>query len=448
MSMSYEMKSNLNDPVIDEFLNSQTKQGTFKSYKTVLKQYLEYTKMSGQQLLDIKRNDKDFQVENSMLNYRKYILSLGKSENYAVGSIMTIRGFYSYYRMPLMFRKNDSRKLTEKSRTTSDYLFDKEDLAKMALVGNLKEKYVLLVGKSIGLRASDFVCLTYGNFRSLKLDNEAPLALGEIKTQKERIKAFPFLDSDAIPIAKAWLESHKDAKDSDRIIEDTEDNLSVILQTLAKKSGLEVINGAVHGKRIRFHCLRKFLIDRLSAYAGESQWKQIVGKAIGEGAYVSQDQLKGVFSRAMKDLLINGNGKTKKLLEIETALKTVESENQISKVRIDQLQKTITDLNTENTEMKSVLKGLSVVLEPQIKEKLRSFMPDLAMEVDPNHKPDPNFKPFSNVDPYKALKEIAEWQETKEESIKKSKDMIKHPKKYYVDVAREKREKAKKVAKS
>ena len=30
------MKSNLNDPVVDEFLNSQTKSGTFKSYKTVM----------------------------------------------------------------------------------------------------------------------------------------------------------------------------------------------------------------------------------------------------------------------------------------------------------------------------------------------------------------------------------------------------------------------------
>jgi hypothetical protein len=48
--------------------------------------------------------------------------------------------------------------------------------------------------------------------------------------------------------------------------------------------------GTIHEKRVRFHCLRKFLIDRLSAYASESQWKQIVGKAIGEGAHVSQEQ--------------------------------------------------------------------------------------------------------------------------------------------------------------
>src|SRR3972149_6038834 len=157
MNMSFEMKSNLNDAKVDEFLNSQTKIGTFKSYKTVLKQYLEYTGKTGQELLDIKKADTTFQVENSMLNYRKYILSKGKSANYAVGSVMTIRGFYAYYRLPLQFRKQESKKLGEKNRITTDYLFDKEDLAKMALAGNLKERYVLLVGKSIGLRASDFV---------------------------------------------------------------------------------------------------------------------------------------------------------------------------------------------------------------------------------------------------------------------------------------------------
>ena len=344
MNMSFEMKSNLNDAKVDEFLNSQTKEGTFKSYKTVLKQYLEYTGKTGQQLLDEKKADTTFQVENSMLNYRKHILSKGKSENYAVGSIMTIRGFYAYYRMPLMFRKQESKKLGEKNRTTTDYLFDKEDLAKMALAGNLKERYVLLVGKSIGLRASDFLCLTYGTFRSLKLENEAPIALGEINTKKESVKAFPFLDSDAVPIINAWLESHKDAKDSDRILNDTEDNLSVVLQTLAKKSGLEVINGATHGKRIRFHCLRKFLIDRLSAYAGESQWKQIVGKSIAEGAYVSTDQLRGIFARCMKDLLINGNGKTKKLIEIESSL-------------IDS-QRKITNLETQNEALRNHMERL------------------------------------------------------------------------------------------
>ena len=365
--MSFEMKSNLKDKAIDEFLNSQSKRGTFFTYKSHMKLYLQFANKNGQELLDTKKNDTTFQVENSLFAYRKFLLGKGKSENYTTSSIGCVRGFYAYYRMPLVFRKQETRKLTEKNRSTQDYLFDKEDIAKMALVGNLKERYVLLVGKSVGLRASDFLSMTYGTFRSIKLENEAPISLGEIKTKKEKVPAYPFLDSDAIPIVKAWLESHKEAKDNDRIIEDTEDNLSVILQTLAKKAGMEIENGTVHGKRIRFHCLRKFLIDRLSAYASESQWKQIVGKAIGESAYVSQDQLRGVFQRAMKDISINGNGiKAKKLIELETTLKAVESENQVSKIRIDQLQKTISELSTENKDLKTQLADFQVRIEKRM----------------------------------------------------------------------------------
>jgi hypothetical protein len=81
--------------------------------------------------------------------------------------------------------------LSEKNRKTVDYLFDKDDLARMALAGNLKERYVLLVGKSVGLRASDFVALTYGTFRSLKLDAEPPVAIGEIGTKKGICKGLP-----------------------------------------------------------------------------------------------------------------------------------------------------------------------------------------------------------------------------------------------------------------
>ncbi|TFH25000.1 hypothetical protein E4G67_01435 [Candidatus Bathyarchaeota archaeon] len=73
----------------------------------MIKQYLEFTGKTGQELLDIKKADKNFQVKNSMLAYRKHILSKGKSEKYAVDCVMTVRGFYSYYRLPLMFRRND-----------------------------------------------------------------------------------------------------------------------------------------------------------------------------------------------------------------------------------------------------------------------------------------------------------------------------------------------------
>ena len=369
------------DPEVAQFLDSIPKYSTKATYKTAMKFYLEFTGKTGKELLEIKKADTNFKVEETMFAFKKWLLeekwkiekkSKPYSSSFAVNCMMTARSFYAYYRMPLVFRKQEAKTLKQKTRTTVDYLFDKEDLAKMALVGDLKQRYILLVGKSVGLRASDFTAFTYCTFRSLKLDNDAPIAIGEINTIKENVPAFPFLDSDAIPIVKQILESNKDKLDSDKIILDTEDNLSIVLQTLAKKAGIEP-----HGKRIRFHCLRKFAIDHLSAYASESQWKQIVGKAISEGAYVSQDQLRGIYLRAMPSMLINGNGiKAKKLMELENAIGQLEKENSALKTRIDLLQKENEKLRSDMNETRSDLTELAkrlAQLEKANKPKAKPF---------------------------------------------------------------------------
>jgi hypothetical protein len=306
------------DDVINEFLNTQ-KHGTKNTYTSYLKLFLDFSKMTGKEILESRKTDKNFEWEKKTLEFKTWLIQKGYSETYSTTCVGAVRGFFSFHRMPLRFRRQEAKKLTEATRLTEDYIFDKSDFEKMALNGNLKERYVLLVGKSLGLRASDFTALTFGIFRSLKLDSEPPISLGEITTQKERVKSYPFLDIDAVPIVKQILENNQDKPDNARIIEDTEENLSVILQNLAKKSRIEP-----HGKRIRFHCLRKFLIDRLSAYASESQWKQIVGKKIDEKAYVSSEMLRSIYARAMRDISIsNNNGKAKKIMELEAQIETL-----------------------------------------------------------------------------------------------------------------------------
>jgi hypothetical protein len=349
----------MNDTAVNEFLNAQ-KPSTAHTYKRAMALYLEYTAKTGKELLEEKKADTAFKVEASMFPYKNWLINEKQlSTKTATEAVMTARSFYAFNRMPLIFRKNEANKLKEFHRKTTDYLFDKDDLGKMALVGDLKQRYVLIVGKSVGLRASDFTAFTYSTFRSLKLDSDAPIALGQINTLKESVKAFPFLDSDAIPIIKQILESNKDKADSDRVLTDTEDNLSVVLQTLALKAGIDP-----HGKRIRFHNLRKYLIDHLSAYASESQWKQIVGKAISESAYVSQDQLRQIFNRAMPSMLINGNGaKVKKLMELEQAL--IESQKQILNLTtINQtLVKKIEELESQTKTMSKSLIDLDTMMQ-------------------------------------------------------------------------------------
>ncbi len=295
------------DKIIQDFLDAQTKH-TKDTYGTYMKRVIEFTNQSGKQILA----DSEEWIKK-IFTFQKYLSQKGYSSNYIQSCLGMLRGFFNYYRKPLTLTRHETRKINSRARTTTDYQFSKEEIARMGSVADLKSRYVLYMGKCLGLRAEDFVKITYGMLRRLDLDQEAPIFLTELNTEKENVKAYPFLDLDAISVVRTILENNKDKADSEQAFTSRKQELSLILRSLAKRSNIDG-----HGSRIRFHCMRKFLITRLSAVASESQWKQIVGKKISEGAYVSQDQLREVYSRVMPSISISSsNGHSKKLEELE-----------------------------------------------------------------------------------------------------------------------------------
>ena len=328
------------------------------AYSSVLRYWINFSHMNGAVLLQFKRDDKDAKTEKLIMGFKQFMVeTCKKSENFANCGVSAVRGFLSANRMPLTFTRKESERLQEAKITTEDYLFSKEEMAKMADVAPLfPDRYVLLVGKSIGLRAGDFMTLTYGKFRGSHLDGEAPVFIGETWTEKKHKKAFPFLDSDALQIVKTVLEANKDKKDTDTILEFTDENtLTQIIQRLFEKTGLQ--SG---GKVVRFHNLRKYLIDRLSAVASESQWKQIVGKAIGEGAYVGQDQLRDVYLRAMPSIIINGNTKNHAAIEeLKEALAQAEEERRAMRIRFEQLEQRDMERSKQIADLKEQFDSLT-----------------------------------------------------------------------------------------
>ena len=333
------------DKTITDFLASQ-KIGTQSTYKCLFRQILQFTGMTGQQILESKKADKTFEWERKIIELKSWMKAKDFGDSSVKTAINTLRSFFDFYRTPLVFNQNESRKINGKSqRVTKDYMLTNDDISKLVFVGDLREKYIVLLGKSFGLRAGDFVSLNYGTFRSINLDDETPIFIGDFQTQKEGVTAYPFIDSDALPIVKAWLNSHQEQetkiakkdsngntvyeisriyKDNERIITVSEDELSSIIQSLAVKANINL-----GGKHLRFHCFRKWLIDRLSSMMSESKWKQIVGKAISEGAYVSNFELKESYSKAMKltTVLLNGNGKvSKKVEEMEDEFQLTKSQ--------------------------------------------------------------------------------------------------------------------------
>jgi hypothetical protein len=199
----------------------------------------------------------------------------------------------------LKFRKTESATLSKAKRKTEDYRFSRDDLTKMADVADLEEKYVIVAGKSFGLRAGDFLELTRGDLEPY-INREVPISLGEYHTQKEDVTAYPFIDRDAQPIIKLMLETmNREGRTSpsERMLTFKDQiTLSRVLKRVADKAGIQ------HGNKLaRFHCLRKFLIDNLSRFMSSEKWKQVVGKKINEAAYVSPDSLREDYARAMNE---------------------------------------------------------------------------------------------------------------------------------------------------
>jgi hypothetical protein len=181
------------------------------------------------------------------------------------------------------------------------------------------------VGKDFGLRAEDFLRLTRKVFDAYISRADIPLYLGSYPTLKEGVNANLFLSAESVETVRAILRKLDNEGKTDsntRMLSfKTEENLNDRLKAMAKM----VVNNGEHV--IRFHCLRKFLSDRLSIYTSESKWKQIVGKKVPESAYVSPLELTKVYKRALGDISYtkpnNNNNANERLQKLQNALKDV-----------------------------------------------------------------------------------------------------------------------------
>jgi hypothetical protein len=289
----------MNDNATLEWLDTQ-KGRTRYTYKNLWRYFLEYTGLTGDQILGSRKADTEYAWEKKVLDFKDWVMkNKGVAISTATTATKAVRGFFSYHRSDLKFRRGERVRLSEAQRKTEDYRFSREDLKKMCDFADLPEKYIITAGKSFGFRAGDFIRLTRGDLEPY-IDRPVPISIGEFTTQKEKVKAYPFIDSDAQPIIKLMLEKmdrEGRTQPTDRILKLTNEiQLTRTLKRLTTKAGIKYGN-----KQIRFHNLRKFLCDRLASHMSESKWKLIVGKKISEGAYVGPDTLKADYQRAMAD---------------------------------------------------------------------------------------------------------------------------------------------------
>ena len=310
------------DKATEEWLDSYEKSSK-ATYKTLWHYFVEFVGLTGDQILESRKADKEYSWEKRVIEFKNWMINIkGQSEHSAKSAAMTVRSFFSYHRLSLKFRRSESARLTEAKPKFIDYRFSRDDLKKMSDFADLQEKYVIVAGKSFGLRAGDFLKLTRGDLEAY-LDRPVPISIGKYSTQKESAPAYPFIDSDAFPVIKLMIEKmdrEGRTNPTDRLLTFSSPvQLTRVIKRIVEKAGIKTGN-----KQIRFHCMRKFLTDRLSSFMSESKWKQIVGKKISEGAYVSPDSLRDDYARAMSETCFTTTpeGDVARIARLE-ALKTI-----------------------------------------------------------------------------------------------------------------------------
>ena len=351
MSRKEAIKTNIqleNDELIQRFLSAQTER-TKKTYTSNFKKVIEYSGQSGKEILD---NHDDWSTK--IFAFQQWLVAQKYSYSTVQSQIGMLRGYFSFYHKPIQFSKTETRKLNKKKRNSDDYLFSQADIKKMSEVGSLKEKYVLFIGTSFGLRSEDAVKLTYGQYRrAIERSKEIPIALDPVNTAKEDVLAHPFISSDLFPIVTAILDSNKNAKDEDLVFTENPQQLTRILQQLVIKAGIDA-----HGMRVRYHSLRKYLFSKLNVVSSSEQSKMIIGKMVtsSDAVYLNTDSLRDVYVKAMPSICVsNGNGETK------AKVSALEQEN----LRLKEEVKKLTEEKTKTDDILKILIKKQIAQEPQ-----------------------------------------------------------------------------------
>ena len=304
-----------------------------------------------QRLIEEREKDvrsRSYAFEHKLIEFYNWLKSYDPnfSDNTRKSYLKAIRSFFAFHRLDVKFNQQQKSKVSKKPKPKRNYYeFTLEDLKKMASVSKPKERYVLLAGKDLGLRASDFINLKQGTFEAHNLDSEPPIPLGEIYTIKEGVTAKPFIGFDGREATKQWLtvlKSEAKFEPDKPMLEISESELTEILKRLTKRAGINTGH-----EKIRFHQLRVFLVTRLAQVMETNRWKQIVGKEVSESAYVKPFQLREGYAKVLPLITVKESAnmpQTEELEKVNRRILDVQTENIVLRREVETLKTALGDM--------------------------------------------------------------------------------------------------------
>lgn len=278
--MSSEQGKIDNAPM-DAWLSEYNEKKTMQKAKLRFALYLEWTEKTPKELIDefdqIKTKSQILQFQNYLVN--DYISPKTK-EKFKPNSIRTIltavRAFYSSQKEMVRGLKS---KIIDNEMAQGEHNFSIDDLRNMFAVANLRDKAVLATATSLGWEISAFLDLEKDFVESLvkraKSQNEDFIAF-DWQRKKTGSAQYGILN----PMALFSLEQYlaklaKENPTQKKLFDLSEPAINDIIRKLAKDSNISLIG------TLRFHLMRKFLMDALSdAGLNSFEVKLILGKTI------------------------------------------------------------------------------------------------------------------------------------------------------------------------
>ena len=260
------------------------------------------------------------------------------SDNTTKTLTAVIRSYLQHIGCKLVLTRRQKTHLTKvESLVSIDFPMNIRVKEKLLSVADPIEDYIISCGISFGLRIGDFLSLTRGRLEPL-IEQDIPIPIGKVQTQKVGEPAFPFIGGDAkqsIERVLEYMDKMKRTDSNEPILKTDENGVNQILQDLFKKAGIKTGN-----YQVRFHILRKFLTDNLASVSSGDKWKRIVGKS-AKSPYIA-NECREAFKRVMPLIDCDGarlRGGNQKVIEnLRITIKQQEHEIIGLRTRLRELQ--------------------------------------------------------------------------------------------------------------
>lgn len=277
----------------------------------------------------------------------------GISNNSAVTTANSVRGFFKHHREPLQIQNGRIRRIEKRKRWHSFSLYE---LVKMVQVGDLAEKTVILLSVCLGLRSGDFVKLLRKPIIEAYKDSDGKFPLEfEAETKKEGVISIGHITEECWNSLKLYWKS---LPESEFIFPSningkghvSQDFVNDVLKNCWVKAFPER-----EDVKHRFHELRSYKISVLTN-SGVNQWaiKRMTGKKVSKDilVYLTGLDLKEQFIKAEKSFTLMKDFTPNNRQKLETVVE-----------KVDNLRFEVEEWKSIAVKMKSQVKDIGLELK-------------------------------------------------------------------------------------